>query len=665
MPEPDTYYITQHVRVQNHSYGTGLENYYGSDAAAYDALVAANRPLVHVFSAGNSGLANGTGPYTGIAGFSNLTGSFKMAKNIITAGSLDSLGNIEPASSRGPAYDGRIKPEVVAFGQDGSSGAAALVSGVSLLMQQAYRQNRPAAWPAAALVKAMLITTADDVGATGPDYASGFGSVNAYKAVQGMLRSAFFHDSVLQSAQKDINLSLPAGLRSLRLTLAWSDPPATANAAKALVHDLDLELVHTASGQTWKPWVLSSFPHKDSLQLTATRKRDTLNNVEYVSVENPPAGNYIVKVNGSRISNGYQEFFVAYAADTANRFEWTYPMPADAMEGGTSVRVRWDATYGPGTTGLLEYSLTNGNNWQTISTTADLSKKQLPWNTPDVFSKALLRMTIGTDVYVSDTFVISKPLSTQVGYNCADSFLFYWNRPAGISQFRLYVNGSSYLQPVTITSDTFYKGAANTVNSRQYTVVPLVSGREGIRSYTFDYATQGVGCYFKSFLPQLDNAQARLLVELGTLANINRLFVQKLSANGFVTIQTVSNLAALQFIFTDASLQQGINTYRIALQLNDGRTIYSSNEIVYYVPASSQYVIFPNPARAGGVFKILRQEVGEIRMVIQDAAGRKIKEDSYTDLLIGVNIAGVQKGLYIVSIWKADKRVYVEKLIVQ
>jgi hypothetical protein len=41
---------------------------------------------------------------------------------------------------KGPAFDGRIKPEMVAFGIDGSSGAAALVSGVAILLQQ--QQNR-------------------------------------------------------------------------------------------------------------------------------------------------------------------------------------------------------------------------------------------------------------------------------------------------------------------------------------------------------------------------------------------------------------------------------------------------------------------------------------------------------------------------------------------
>jgi len=49
------------------------------------------------------------------------------------------LGNVLSPSSRGPAYDGRVKPELVAFAEDGSSGAAAIVSGISLVAQQTYK----------------------------------------------------------------------------------------------------------------------------------------------------------------------------------------------------------------------------------------------------------------------------------------------------------------------------------------------------------------------------------------------------------------------------------------------------------------------------------------------------------------------------------------------
>ncbi|HKZ67857.1 MAG TPA: S8 family serine peptidase, partial [Chitinophagaceae bacterium] len=74
LPEPDTYYQQYNISVQNHSYGTGIENFYGADASAYDASVNSRMPLMHVFSAGNSGtLSSTSGNYAGIPGYANLT----------------------------------------------------------------------------------------------------------------------------------------------------------------------------------------------------------------------------------------------------------------------------------------------------------------------------------------------------------------------------------------------------------------------------------------------------------------------------------------------------------------------------------------------------------------------------------------------------------------
>ena len=97
LPDPDQVYKNAGITIQNHSYGTAIENFYGSDAVAYDMSVWNNKQLVHVFSAGNSGTSASTsGPYIGIPGLANLSGSFKMAKNIITVGHLDSFYSVLP-----------------------------------------------------------------------------------------------------------------------------------------------------------------------------------------------------------------------------------------------------------------------------------------------------------------------------------------------------------------------------------------------------------------------------------------------------------------------------------------------------------------------------------------------------------------------------------------
>lgn len=661
LPEPDAFYTAQRISVQNHSYGTAIENYYGADAAAYDASVVNNPVLLHVFSSGNSGLSASNGTYNGITGFANLTGSFKMSKNSIAVGAIDSVGNVEGPSSKGPTYDGRIKPDVVAFGQDGTSGAAAIVSGISLLLQQAYAQTHGNVLPAAALVKAMLINTADDLGIKGPDYSSGFGNANAYKAVQSMLQSQFFTNSIQQGNTQTFQLNIPAGVRMFKCTLAWTDIPAAANATKALRNDIDVELTHVPSGQTFLPWTLSRAANTDSLVRGAARGKDTLNNVEQITIDNPAAGNYVLSVKGSRVANA-QTYFIAYAADTADRFEWLFPMQQDPVTAGTGILLRFNSTFSA-TTGVLQYSLADGN-WQTIAASADLTKKYFRWNAPDTFSTAMLRMVINGNAYASDTFVLSKRINTRVGFNCPDSFLFYWNRPPGVSNFRVYKTGNKFLEPVAVTTDTFYVNAVSTINSKQFTIAPLLKGREGIKAYTFDYSTQGTGCYFKSFLAQLGSNKIALSFEVGTLYNISNIIVQKLSGNTFQNIQTFNNPTTLQYILDDVTLQQGANIYRIALQLKNGRIIYSSTEVVYFT-GTMDYIVFPNPSRVTSGFKILQKQPDAIQILIHDATGRIIKNENHSDLVNNVSTINLQSGLYIITILKEGKKVFTGKIVLQ
>src|SRR5689334_1492938 len=100
-----------------------------------------NSSLLHIFSAGNSvDVADSFGQYKNLTGFANITESFKHAKNILVVGSVDSFYSIPVLSSKGPAYEGRIKPDLVAYGNEGSSGAAAITSGTALAVQSAYAQ---------------------------------------------------------------------------------------------------------------------------------------------------------------------------------------------------------------------------------------------------------------------------------------------------------------------------------------------------------------------------------------------------------------------------------------------------------------------------------------------------------------------------------------------
>ncbi|MBL7728411.1 MAG: S8 family serine peptidase, partial [Dinghuibacter sp.] len=192
LPEPPTYFQQFNISTQNHSYGTTVENFYGAEARAYDQQLNSRTTLAHIFSAGNSGnVTPGTGVYAGLPGTANLTGNFKMAKNIISVGATDSFARIPTAISKGPAYDGRLKPEITAFAEDGSSGAAAIVSGAVIALQHLYRQLY-GVLPETALLRAILFNSATDVGAPGIDFASGYGSLNALRAAENINNGRFF-----------------------------------------------------------------------------------------------------------------------------------------------------------------------------------------------------------------------------------------------------------------------------------------------------------------------------------------------------------------------------------------------------------------------------------------------------------------------------------------
>ncbi len=96
MPDSAAIFKAFDIGVQNHSYGTGIENYYGMEAAAYDQQVFDNDSIVHVFSSGNIGTsAPATGVYNGITGSANLSGTFKQAKNVQVIGGNGPAGPTE------------------------------------------------------------------------------------------------------------------------------------------------------------------------------------------------------------------------------------------------------------------------------------------------------------------------------------------------------------------------------------------------------------------------------------------------------------------------------------------------------------------------------------------------------------------------------------------
>lgn len=138
------------VQITNSSYSNGCNDGYTTATQNVDTQIHDIPTLLHVFSAGNSNGSNcgyGAGSQWG-----NITGGHKQGKNAIATANVYFDGNLVSSSSRGPAHDGRIKPDIAANGQNqnstdegntyqqfgGTSGAAPGIAGISAQLYELY-----------------------------------------------------------------------------------------------------------------------------------------------------------------------------------------------------------------------------------------------------------------------------------------------------------------------------------------------------------------------------------------------------------------------------------------------------------------------------------------------------------------------------------------------
>lgn len=452
------------VQITNSSYSNGCNTGYTTTARTVD-LQSNNIPsLMHVFSAGNSNNNNcgyGAGDQWG-----NITGGHKQGKNVIATANVFFDGTLVGSSSRGPAHDGRIKPDITANGQGqnstgenneylvfgGTSGAAPGIAGVSAQLYELYAELNSGNHPPAALIKATLLNTANDYGNVGPDFKFGWGIVNGNRAGKLIEDGRYLSDDITQGNTNTHTINVPSGTTQVRFMVYWNDPAAAAGASPALVNDLDLVVIDPSSN-SHLPWVLDPTPNPANLDAPATQGIDRLNNVEQVLINEPDAGSYTIEITGFNVPVGPQEYFLVYEIITEN-LVITYPNGGESFFPGGNEAIHWDAT---NTTDnfLLEYSTNNGASWTQIATVNN-DLRIHSWTVPaTITGNAKVRVTSGTFQSESEsTFSIANFITSavQVVQICPETASFSWNALAGAEEYDFYTLGEKYMEIAGTTS---------------------------------------------------------------------------------------------------------------------------------------------------------------------------------------------------------------------
>tara|TARA_R110001592_G_scaffold59819_4_gene181715 strand:+ start:1104 stop:3605 length:2502 start_codon:yes stop_codon:yes gene_type:complete len=658
-PNPLNYFLDNEIRIQNHSYGLEINNEYDALAEAYDLQTNEYQNLLHVFSSGNLGLSTPTnGNYANLEMVSNLSGGLKMAKNIILVGATNELGVLNPKSSRGPAYDGRVKPEITAYGATGTSDAAALVTGTAALLSE-YFEIKNGQPPSSAFLKALLIGSANPLGNHKVNHDSGYGALNAKGALEIIENDRWFSGLIEDNQSTNFNITLPEGLVEARFVLVWNDISAHAGDAKALVNDLNLTIIKSSNSEKWHPWILDSSPDINSLRKAPVRGIDHLNNVELVTIENPSAGDYIIQVDASPLINSSQKFHVAYLLKEKNHFEWTFPSLQDILVNKEENIIRFENSFTQN--GQLSIRYGNGE-WQILDNILSLEKSKVL--VLDTVTTAQLKATFDQTEFISDAFTISPKVEIKKEYSCANQVLFTWPTVQNASLYELFkVNSSGVLEPFMITSDTFAViDISNTeLNFSSLSMKPKIDGMYGEQVNLYNFSNDGIGCFLKSFNASVTEGKVNLSLSLSTLYNVSSVTFQKWNGASFETFYTVENINdkdALEAI--DINPRSGYYTYRAAINLEtsiNGIITSMTEPIELAVVLPETITVFPNPLPVNEDLNILSEASSLRGFVIRNISGAKVKVDYISSGADSFTIRGLTAGFYLYQIFDFEGRI--------
>jgi hypothetical protein len=555
-PSFNSLYNDNDVRYINQSYGSAIgTSFYTNDSKNRDNNMYLNDKMIFVHSAGNENANTGNynyGPYmVDVGNMAKITSDEKIAKNNILCQSVNVYDNAYIDGSNGPAYDGRIKPDLTAEGEFGTSHAAPKVVGALAQLNQ-VAVDLFGVEPDNALLKSILFNSADDHGRKGPDFRYGFGKMNVRRAFNTLVSQDVFTGTSTLNDTDLFEINVPANAVEVKVTLVWTDPPANASPTPdtALVNNLDL---FTKSGSTIiRPWVLNTFPHEDSLKLDATRGTDFLNNVEQVSFKVTPSlvdilKIYVVGKSFKDITYPNQKYYIAYEI-VEKETQIVYPLGNEKFVPGEEEVIRWDA-YGVDGDFIIELKEVGQSVWNEIAT-VDNDKRMYNLLIPDdpsfYFKEYEIRITDvdeALNTSSSAPFTVA-PLVDNLNYvgSCAGVAYFNWDNTISAMTYHLHYLDGKYMSDQN--TDYFTNYGSSSQPTPWYAVSAVANGLESRRSNAIKVLVQFNNCdYVDSVITSIDPPAN--LVELS-----NRIEIFPNPAQDFVQISSSAD-AIGQILITD------------------------------------------------------------------------------------------------------------------
>ncbi|HLF06336.1 MAG TPA: S8 family serine peptidase [Thermoplasmata archaeon] len=332
--------VTDGGRIHSNSWGSPYVSAYSSDMFMIDEFAFEDGRMLFTWAAGNDG--------SGL----NTLGNQAAAKNALTVGSQGTtetvVNEVSGFSSRGPTFDGRFKPDVMAPGVQMDSACSATTSGYIAFQGTSMATPNMAASAALAhqyfaegwyptgaevaanaldashsLLKAVIINGANEMTAASaygngeafyPNDNQGWGRVHMnnslYFAGDALKMQAFDGDSGLTTGDlKEYRYRVTDATQPLRVTLVWNDYPATVGASVALVNNLDLTVTAPSSAAFKGNCLTGSNPGKST---TSCGAYDSKTNVEGFRLPASDAaletGVWTIRVTGANVPVDPQQF---------------------------------------------------------------------------------------------------------------------------------------------------------------------------------------------------------------------------------------------------------------------------------------------------------------------------------------------------------------------